>query len=66
MMAYRRYISSKYLLFLPLLLVLVIAVACGEEATPIVVENEVVVEKEVIKDVPVEKKVGGGKRGGGA
>ena len=68
-MAYRRYFSSKFLLFLPLLLILMIAVACGEDATPVVVEKEVIkevpvevikeviVEKEVIKEVPVVKEV---------
>ena len=53
-MAYLRYVNTKFLLLLPMLLVLVIAVACGEDATPIVIEKEVIVEKEVIKEVPVE------------
>ena len=39
-MAYSRFISSKFLLFLPLLFVLVIAVACGDDATPVVIEKE--------------------------
>ena len=53
-MAYRRYANPKYLLFLPLLLVLMIAVACGDDATPVVIEKEVIVGKEVIKEVPVD------------
>ena len=53
-MAYNRYFKPKFLLFLPLLLVLMIAVACGDDATPVVIEKEVIVEKEVIKEVPVE------------
>ena len=33
-MANRRYFSPKFLIFIPVLLVLMIAVACGEDATP--------------------------------
>ena len=50
-MAYKLLFKSKRLIFIPLLLILMgIAVACGEDATP----APVVVEKEVIKEVPVE------------
>ena len=62
-MGYRRYISPKFWLLLPLSLVLVIAVACGggDDPTPVVVEKEVVVVKEVpvevVKEVVVEKEV---------
>ena len=52
----RRLINAKWLLFTPLLLVLVLAIACGEGDTPapIVIEKEVVVEKEVVKEVVEE------------
>ena len=63
-MDYRRLLKPKFLLFTPLLVLLVVGVACGSSAPaePIVVEKEVVkevikevvVEKEVIKEVPVE------------
>jgi peptide/nickel transport system substrate-binding protein len=48
--------SPKALVVTPLLLVLVIAAACGgTAATPVIVEKEVI--KEVIKEVPVVKEV---------
>ena len=65
-MAYRWLLKPKFLLFAPLLALLVVALACGEDATPVVIEKqvpveiekEVIVEKEVIrevvKEVPVE------------
>ena len=56
------FLKSKWLVGIPLLGVLVFALACGaDEATPVVIEKEVVVEKEVvkevIKEVVVEKEV---------
>ena len=58
MIAYRRLLKPKFLLFAPLLALLVVALACGEDATPVVIEKQVPVEieKEVIveKEVPVE------------
>ena len=51
------FLKPKWLLFVPLLAVLVLAIACGDEGTPIVIEKEVIVEKEVIKEIPVEKQV---------
>ena len=62
-MAHPRTPVSKALIWIPLILILAIAAACGgTAAAPIVVEKEVVkeitqeviVEKEVIKEVPVE------------
>ena len=62
-MAYPRTPVSKAIIWIPLILILAIAAACGgAAATPIVVEKEVVkevikevvVEKEIIKEVPVE------------
>ena len=62
-MVYPRIPVSKAIIWIPLILILAIAAACGgAAATPIVVEKEVVkeitkevvVEKEVIKEVPVE------------
>jgi len=37
-----------------LAIVLLVALACGSAAPPVVIEKQVVVEKEVIKEVPVE------------
>lgn len=45
--------NPKVLIFAPLMLVLVFAVACGGEATP----ERIIVEKEVVKEVVVEKVV---------
>ncbi len=56
-MGYRSALTSKWLLLVPLLAVLIMAVACGEEGTPVIIEKQVVVEKEVIKEVPVIKEV---------
>ena len=62
-MAYLKIPVSKAIIWIPLILILAIAAACGgAAATPIVVEKEVikeiikevVIEKEVIKEVPVE------------
>ncbi len=54
-MVHRRVFKSKWLLILPLLAVLIMAVACGDgdAPTPLVIEKEVVVEKEVVKEVVV-------------
>ena len=51
--------NPKALLLTPLLVALVLVVACGSSAPaePVVVEKQVIVEKEVIKEVPVEKQV---------
>ena len=49
-MALRRWITPKWLLMFPLVAVLIVAVACGDDATPV----PQVIEKEVIKEVPVE------------
>ena len=61
---YTKLISPKLLIFAPLLLLLVLAAACGDDETPTpqVIEREIVkevevpveVEKEVIKEVEVE------------
>ena len=51
-MVYNRWLKPKFLFLTPLLLVLVIAVACGDDAAPVIIEKEVPVE--VIKEVPVE------------
>ena len=55
-MVHRRVFKSKWLLILPLLAVLIMAVACGDgdAPTPLVIEKEVVVEKEVVKEVVEE------------
>ena len=57
-----RFLRSKWLILLPLVALLVVAVACGDDAKPVpqVIEKEVIKEvpveviKEVIKEVPVE------------
>lgn len=52
------WLNARVLIYVPILLVLAIIVACGGTAAePIVVEKQVIVEKEVIKEVPVEKVV---------
>ena len=53
-MRYPRFLKPGWLVGIPLMAVLVLAVACGDDATPVVIEKEVIVEKEVIKEVPVE------------
>jgi len=63
-MSYRRLMDPKFLIFTPLVLLLMALAACGgTSAEPIVVEKEVIkeiikevqIEKEVIKEVPVTK-----------
>ena len=55
-LAYPRTPMSIALIWIPLILILAIAAACGgAAATPIVVEREVV--KEITKEVVVEKEV---------
>ena len=55
-MAYPRTPVSKAIIWIPLILILAIAAACGgAAATPIVVGKEVV--KEITKEVVVEKEV---------
>jgi ABC-type transport system substrate-binding protein len=55
-MTSHRLTSPKALIFAPLILLLVIAAACGgTAATPVVVQKEVI--KEVVKEVPVIKEV---------
>ena len=52
------WLSPKILIYVSLLLLLSLAVACGgTSAEPQIIEREVIVEKEVIKEVPVEKQV---------
>jgi len=48
-MGYTRLFSTKWWLIIPLLAILLTAVACGDDATPV----PQVIEKEVIKEVPV-------------
>lgn len=47
--------KPKALIFTPLVLLLMFAIACGSSAEPVIVEKEVV--KEVIKEVAVEQEV---------
>jgi ABC-type transport system substrate-binding protein len=59
--------SPKFLILVPLLVLLALAAACGGDATPQVIEKEVIKEVpvdkvvikevEVIKEVPIEKQV---------
>ena len=49
-MAYQWLTKPKWLILLPLVAILLVAVACGDDATP----EPQVIEKEVIKEVPVE------------
>ena len=64
-MEYARLISPRWLIIMPVLLVMVLAVACGTDATPTPVVIEVIKEvqvtvevpKEVIKEVEVTKEV---------
>ena len=52
------WLNPKVLIYVSLLLILSIAVACGGTAAePQIIEKEVIVEREVIKEVPVEKQV---------
>ena len=53
-MKYPWFLKPGWLVGIPLMAVLVLAVACGDDATPVVIEKEVIVEKEVIKEVRVE------------
>jgi ABC-type transport system substrate-binding protein len=48
--AYQWLTKPKWLILLPLVAILLVAVACGDDATP----EPQVIEKEVIKEVPVE------------
>ena len=52
---FHRLTQPKTIIFTPLVLLLMFAIACGSSAEPVVVEKEVV--KEVIKEVPVETEV---------
>ena len=56
-MRYPGFLKSKWLVGIPLLAVLGLAAACGDDATPVVIEKEVIVEKEVPVEVVVEKEV---------
>jgi len=52
------WLNARFLITVPILLVLAIIVSCGGTAAePIIIEKEVIVEKEVIREVPVEKVV---------
>ena len=53
-MRYPRFLKPGWLVGIPLTAVLVLAVACGDDATPVVIEKEVIVEKEVVIEVPKE------------
>ena len=54
-MASRWLLKTHWLLILPLIAVMIMAVACGEDDTPVpvVIEKEMIVEKEVIVEVVV-------------
>ena len=55
-MPYRRLMDPTFLIFTPLVFLLMALSACGGTAAePIVVEKEVI--KEIIKEVPIEKEV---------
>jgi ABC-type transport system substrate-binding protein len=54
-MFYRLIKNPKVLIFTPLMLIMLFAVACGSSAEPVVVEKEVI--REVVKEVPVVKEV---------
>ena len=56
-MSLHPWISFRTILPVMSAFLLLIAVACGSTAAPIVIEKEVIVEREVIKEVPVEKQV---------
>ena len=58
-MAQTRWFSPKWLITVPMLVVLVLAVACGSDATPEPVIQEKVVTVEVIKEVQVTVEVPG-------
>ena len=49
-MSYRWLAKPKWLILLPLVAILIVAVACGDDATP----APSVIEREVVKEVPVE------------
>ena len=52
------WLSPKVFIYVSLLLLLSLAVACGgTAATPQIIEKEVIVEKEVIREVEVIKEV---------
>jgi peptide/nickel transport system substrate-binding protein len=53
-MRHPRFLKPGWLVGIPLTAVLVLAVACGDDATPVVIEKEVIVEKEVVIEVPKE------------
>ena len=55
-MPYRRLMNPIFLIFTPLVFLLMALSACGGTAAePIVIEKEVI--KEIIKEVPIEKEV---------
>lgn len=58
-MAQTRWFSPKWLITVPMLVVLVLAVACGSDATPEPVIQEKVVTVEVVKEVQVTVEVPG-------
>ena len=52
---FHRLTQPKTIIFTPLVLLMMFAIACGSSAEPVVVEKEVV--KEVVKEVAVETEV---------